>query len=298
MRAGGNLLGALERAHEIGAQIVQVFTQSPRMWKPTQYSPEVLARYRAAQDADTQVAATYCHATYLINPATADSDLLARSRACLVANLEAALGMGASGLVLHLGSHRGRGFEDCAPRVVDVLLGALDEARDPLSGAGTVGRTPPECPILLENAAGAGGTVGRSFEELAAVLGAASAGEALGVCLDTQHLWAAGVAFGSPAEAEDVVRSIEGTVGIGSVRCLHLNDSKVPFASHRDRHENVGEGAIGEKPLSCLLGHPALRGLDAVLEVPGDGHGPRAKDVAAARRIVRVGIRVWDSQER
>jgi deoxyribonuclease-4 len=293
VRAGGDLVGALERAHEVGAEVVQVFTQSPRAWKPTEHAPAVLERYRSAVAADRTVRATFCHATYLINLAATDPDVLARSRACLVANLSAAYGMGASGLVLHLGSHRGRGFDRCVGQVVDGLLGALEAAEDPVAGAPGAERDPAACPILLENAAGAGDTVGRTFEELAAVLDLADAGGAIGTCLDTQHLWASGVGYGSPKEADAVVRGIDETVGLGSLRCLHLNDSKVPLGANRDRHENLGRGAIGETALACLLGHPSLDGLFAVLEVPGDGHGPRRDDLRAARRILRIGRQHW-----
>ena len=293
VRAGGDLVGALERAHEVGAEVVQVFTQSPRAWKPTEHAPAVLERYRSAVAADRTVRATFCHATYLINLAATDPDVLARSRACLVANLSAAYGMGASGLVLHLGSHRGRGFDRCVGQVVDGLLGALEAAADPVAGAPGAGRDPAACPILLENAAGAGDTVGRTFEELAAVLDLADAGGAIGTCLDTQHLWASGVGYGSLEEADAVVRGIDATVGLGSLRCLHLNDSKVPLGANRDRHENLGRGSIGETALACLLGHPSLDGLSAVLEVPGDGHGPRGDDLCAARRILRIGRQRW-----
>ncbi len=285
VRAGGKLVPALERGDEIGAEVVQVFTQSPRAWKPTQYAPEVLEGYRDAQTAHPRVAATYCHATYLINLATADADLLARSRACLVANLTVARGMGAAGLVLHIGSHRGLGFEGCVPQVVAALTETLEQ----------VG---PGCPILLENAAGAGGTMGRSFEELAAILDRATsldragAGEGLGVCLDTQHLWASGTGFATVAEADGVLARFDATIGLDRLRCLHLNDSKVPFGANRDRHENIGEGTIGQAGLAALLGHPALQGLPAMLEVPGAGDGPRAEDVDAARQALALGLRL------
>lgn len=279
VRAGGKLVPALERGDEIGAEVVQVFTQSPRAWKPTQYAPGVLEGYRAALADHPRVAETYCHATYLINLATGDGDLLARSRSCLVANLTVARGMGASGLVLHIGSHRGLGFERCVPQVVGALVDALE----------AVG---PGCPILLENAAGAGGTMGRSFEELAEVLDRAGAGEALGVCLDTQHLWASGVGFATVEEADAVVAAFDGTIGLDRLRCLHLNDSKVPFGANRDRHANIGEGTIGSRGLGALLGHPALQGLAAMLEVPGAGDGPRAEDVHAARRALTAGLRL------
>lgn len=290
VRAGGRLVPALERADAIGAEVVQVFTQSPRAWKPTQYAPEVLAGYREAQAAHPTVSATYCHATYLINLASADAALLARSRDCLVANLTAARGMGADGLVLHLGSHRGSGFAGCVDQVVDALLSALEAAADPLATSPAHANV---CPILVENAAGAGGTMGRSFEELAAVLDRAGAGSALGVCLDTQHLWASGVDFTTPGAADDVVRSLDAAVGLGRLGCLHLNDSKVERGANRDRHANVGEGTVGAAGLGCLLAHPALDGQAAVLEVPGAGEGPRAEDVAAARAALRSGRRAW-----
>lgn len=266
---------ALERASAIGAEVVQVFTQSPRAWKPTQYAPEVLTAYRAAEAAHPEVQATYCHATYLINLATADPDLLARSRACLVANLTAAAGMGARGLVLHVGSHRGLGTD--VGRVVDALLDALGSA--------------PGCPILLENAAGAGDTVGRTFEELAELLDAADAGDGLGVCLDTQHLWASGVGFGTVDDADGVVARFDDVVGLGRLKFVHLNDSKVPFGANRDRHANIGDGTIGEAALGALISHPALQHLAAALEVPGSGDGPDADQLAAARRALDDGLR-------
>ncbi len=280
VRAGKGLLAALQRGADIGAEVVQIFTQSPRMWKPSQYSPEALADYREAQSEQQSVSSTFCHATYLINLASPDPDLASKSRACLNANLAAAEDMGADGLVLHIGSHRGSGFETAVPAVVESLVEALDSVE-----AATAG-----CPVLLENAAGAGDTVGRSFEELAVVIDGAGGDERLGVCLDTQHLWASGVPFTTIAEADALVRLVEETVGLERLRCLHLNDSKVPFGANRDRHENIGEGTIGTEGLSALLGHPSLQGLPAILEVPGDGDGPREKDLDKAREVWREGL--------
>jgi deoxyribonuclease-4 len=280
VRAGGKLVPALQRGVEIGAEVVQIFTQSPRAWKPTQYAEEVLHAYRVAQDDSPEITGTFCHATYLINLATDQADLLERSQACLAANLAVATGMGASGLVLHVGSHKGSGFEDCVPQVV----AALHEALETQPGGA--------CPILLENAAGAGGTVGRSFDELAAILDAAGPDHSddLGVCLDTQHLWASGVSFVSVKEADDVVARFDATVGLGRLRCLHLNDSKVGRGENKDRHENVGSGTIGAAALGLLLSHPALLDLPAILEVPGDGDGARASDIAAARAALQLGL--------
>lgn len=280
VRAGKGLVPALQHGAEIGAEVVQIFTQSPRMWKPSQYGPEVLDGYRAAQAAHPSVTSTFCHATYLINLASPDPELSAKSRACLDANLATAQGMGADGLVLHIGSHRGSGFDIALPAIADALVTALDRVE--------AGDDP--CPILLENAAGAGDTVGRSFEELAQVIDAAGGDGRLGVCLDTQHLWASGIPFASLEDADALVDLIEGSVGLDRLRCLHLNDSKVAFGANRDRHENIGQGTIGAEGLSALLGHPALQGLPAILEVPGDGQGPRAEDVVAARQAWSGGL--------
>ncbi len=146
------------------------------------------------------------------------------------------------------------------------------------------------CPILLENAAGAGDTVGRSFEELALVIDEAGGDERLGVCLDTQHLWASGIPFGTVEEADDLVALIEATVGMSRLRCMHLNDSKVDFGANKDRHENIGDGTIGAEGLAALLGHPDLQGVPAILEVPGEGDGPRTEDVVAARGVLEAGL--------
>jgi len=240
----------------------------------------VLAAYREAQRDHPEVSSTFCHATYLINLATPDPELADKSRACLQANLATADGMGAEGLVLHIGSHRGSGFEAALPGVVDGLLEALDSVE--VVGA--------PCPILLENAAGAGDTVGRSLEELAQVIDAAGGDERLGVCLDTQHLWASGVPFTTVQEADALMSLVAATVGHDRLLCLHLNDSKVPFGANKDRHENIGDGSIGADGLAALLGHPDLQGLPAILEVPGDGDGPRAEDVVAARSAWQQGL--------
>ncbi len=190
-------------------------------------------------------------------------------------------------MVLHIGSHRGSGFENVLPGTAASLMEVLDgcSGSGDLSGSGD----PAHCPILLENAAGTGDTVGRTFEELALVIEAAGNDQRLGVCLDTQHLWASGVTFGTVADADALVGAIEATVGLDRLRCMHLNDSKVPFGANRDRHENIGKGTIGSEALGALLGHPALQGLPAILEVPGAGDGPRAEDIEAARQIWRAG---------
>jgi deoxyribonuclease-4 len=268
---------------ELGADAVQVFTQSPRAWKPTQYAPDVLAAYRDAARTHESVRATFCHATYLINLATSDDTLLARSIECLTANLSVARGMGASGLVLHVGSHHGAGLDGVLEQIASALRVALDKADDPKED------DLPVCPILLENAAGSGGTVGRTLEELECVLDAVGRDERVGVCIDTQHLWASGVDYSTTDGTDAVIDEVRARFGLERLGCLHLNDSKVPFGSNRDRHENLGDGSVGGDGLAAFIGHPALVDVPALLEVPGVGDGPRDVDVAAARSILARG---------
>ena len=282
VRGGGTLIPSLDAGVAIGATSIQVFVQSPRMWKPSQYAPAVLEAYREAQRDHPTITDTFCHATYLINLATSDPELYEKSVAALSHNVAVGRAMGASGVILHVGSHKGAGFAEVVDQVVRAFARALDDA-----GADT------ECPILIENAAGAGGTVGRSLEEIEALLEASGRDERLGVCLDTQHLFASGVDYATPSAARRLLKDVDRRIGIEQLRCLHLNDSKTAFGSNRDRHANIGEGEIGEAGLAALVGHPAVRELPLLLEVPGDGGGPRAEDVVAARSVVERGVALY-----
>ena len=287
VRGGGKLVPSLQAGVDIGATSIQVFTQSPRMWKPSQYAPEVLAGFREAQSNHPSVTHTFCHATYLINLASADRELYEKSVVCLTHNLSVARGMGSSGLVLHVGSHLGAGFDDVVRQIADAFARALADADDGADGVA-------DCPILIENAAGAGGTVGRSLEEIQFLIDACNGDDRLGLCIDTQHLWASGIDFSTLAGAEALIRSVSDTVGLDRLRCLHLNDSKIELGGNRDRHANIGEGTIGTAGLASLVGHPAIRDLPLLLEVPGSGDGPRAEDVSAARHVVTAGIELYD----
>jgi deoxyribonuclease-4 len=279
--AGGIATG-IGRGEDIACDAIQIFTQSPRMWRPTNYSDEALDGYAAVEEA-SQIAATYCHATYLINLATDKEELAAKSFDCLVNNLLVGTRIGSKGVVLHVGSHLGAGFESVVTRIAQTFERALTEVEESLQ------RT--SCPLLIENAAGTGGTVGRSFEEIAALIDASGGDRRLGVCIDTQHLFASGISYSNRAEADEVMSSFDSLIGLDRLACLHLNDSKVPLGSNRDRHENLGDGEVGSTALGWLLSHPALDGVPALLEVPGDGDGPRSSDVATARRILASGLK-------
>ncbi|MGD0220199.1 MAG: deoxyribonuclease IV [Acidimicrobiales bacterium] len=282
VRSSGGLQTALRRGHDLGADVIQIFTQNPRRWHGPSHTPEELAAYRHAQQSGAQVLATYCHAPYLVNLASPAAELAERSRICLVENLVAASTLGASGVIVHVGSHRGAGFAAVADAVAARLTSALDGA-EMIFGSAT-------CPLLLENAAGAGGTVGRTFDELAALIAATGGDSRLRICLDTQHLFASGVPYRDLGEADAVVSALDRTVSVARLGCIHLNDSKVPLGSNRDRHENLDEGEIGAVALACLLSHPAFDRVPAIVEVPGSGSGPRSEDVTRARSILAEGL--------
>jgi deoxyribonuclease-4 len=278
VKQAGGLLAALRRAEAMGAHVMQVFAQSPRQWRHPEGNPERAAAFAEAWPASRVVRKVVCHAPYLINLGTTHVEMSVRSRECLAQNVRAAATMGASGLVLHIGSHLGAGLDARLDMIADTLRAALDEG---------------DCPILLENTAGAGGTIGRSFDELARVIERAGGDPRLGICLDTQHAWAAGMSFETVDAADALVDDIARTVGIDRLRCLHVNDSKVPKGAGLDRHENPGRGTIGRAPFRALLGHPSLQGLPAVLEVPGtDNQGPDARQLRVVRRLHAEGVRL------
>jgi len=290
VRGGGKLVPSLEEAVAIGATSIQVFTQSPRAWKPTQYAPEVLANFRDALSQHPSVTDVFCHATYLINLATDDKELYQRSVDCLTANLSVARGMASGGLVLHVGSHKGSGFDTARKRVAKGLVRALDKAAKAPKGVA-------DCPILIENAAGTGGTVGRDFDEIAAIIDDSGQDERLGLCIDTQHLWASGMDYSTVAGARKVLNEVSRKIGTERLRCLHLNDSKIELGANRDRHANIDEGTIGSDGLAPLVGHPKVRNLPLLLEVPGAGDGPRAEDVKAAAQVWSLGVALYSKKK-
>ena len=282
VKQAGGLLAALGRAEAMGAQVMQVFAQSPRQWRFPEASLERAATFAEAWPASRVVRRVVCHAPYLINLGTSNAEIYQRSCACLAENLRAAERMGAAGLVVHIGSHLGAGLAARLDAIASGIRCALDQS---------------DCPLLLENTAGAGATIGRSFQELAQVIEHAGGDARLGICLDTQHAWAAGMSFDTVPDADGLVIEIDRTLGLDRLWCLHVNDSKTARGTGLDRHENVGHGKIGRAPFRALLGHPDLQGLPAILEVPGtDDQGPDAKELGRLRRLHREGVRLRAGQ--
>ena len=267
----GGIHTAIDRAVERGADAVQIFTQSPRAWRPTNHPPENLARFRERRE-EEKIGAVVCHALYLINLATPDTTVWEKSRASLLDTVGVACAIGADGVVLHVGSHLGAGFEAGLERAAP----ALEEALAACEGATW---------ILLENSAGAGGTIGRSVDELAALFDRLDGHPRLGLCLDSCHLWVSGVDVTDPDVFDATLGDVDRRIGLDRLRCLHVNDASSPLGSNRDRHANVGDGLMGEG-LGAFLAHPRVQGLPAILETPGpDGHGPDAAEIGRLRDL-------------
>jgi deoxyribonuclease-4 len=270
--ASGGLDKALERMQEIGAEAAQLFVQSPRTWRPTNHKPETIERFKSERS--RLEAPVFAHALYLVNLASPNEDIYRRSVETMCTTMDVACRIEADGVIFHVGSHQGSGFESAVDRVAQAMEEILEHAND---------RTW----LLMENSAGAGGTIGRSLEELAALYERLGRHPSLGVCLDSCHLYVSGWDVTERSELDRLVAELDSQVGIDRLRALHVNDAKAPLGSNRDRHENIGQGMMGEK-LGVFISHPAFAELAALLETPGtDGHGPGADQVTALRDLYR-----------
>ncbi len=282
MLIGGHVspAGGLPNAHQRGVErhcdAIQIFHQNPRAWRPTRHREEDIERFRELM-ADGPVRSFLIHAVYLINCASRDPEIRRKSLTSLVHAMRLGDDAGADGVVLHPGSQAGEPLEDCLPRIGEALRHALSESE--------------RCPLLLENTAGMQGTIGRSFSELADLVDRAGGDERVGVCLDCCHLFASGYDIRTAGGLDRVLEECVADLGLERVRCLHVNDSKVPFGANRDRHENLPEGELGRECLAAFLSEPRFEGLPALLEVPGpEGRGPDAGQIRIARELRAEGL--------
>jgi deoxyribonuclease IV len=269
--SAGGIDTAIDRIEAIGGDCVQVFTQSPRMWRPTVHSPEAVERFKARR-AEAGIGGVVCHALYLCNLATPDDAIYGKSVATMQATMDVACAIEADAVIFHVGSHLGAGFDAGLERVVPALAEILERA---------VGDTW----LAMENSAGAGDTIGRSLDELERLLDAAGRHPRLGVCLDSCHLYVSGYDVTDSRVVDELVGELDETIGLDRLRALHVNDSAAPLGSNRDRHANLLEGLMGER-LGAFLAHPAFQELAAYLEVPGaDDHGPDAAEIQKLRGL-------------
>jgi deoxyribonuclease-4 len=267
----GGIKASLERASEMEADAMQLFAQSPRAWRFPDHAADDLARFRERR-AELGLRSVLVHALYLVNLAAPVDEIYRKSVETMCSTMRAACAIEADGVVFHVGSHLGSGFEAGLERAVPALREVLEECSDTTW-------------LLVENSAGAGGTIGRSVDELAAVVGALDRHPRLGVCLDSCHLYVSGVDVTDREVLDETLSSLDAQIGLDRLRALHVNDAAAPLGSNRDRHANVLEGSMGDD-LGVFLSHPSLQALPAVMEVPGpDKHGPDAGELRKVREL-------------
>jgi deoxyribonuclease-4 len=268
---------AVGRGEDLGARAIQIFNQNPRAWRPTEYGDDAVAAFHEAMEGSA-VDALLIHAVYLLNAASDDPDIREKTLTSLVASLRAGERLGAAGVVLHPGSAKTGDVGEAIARAGGVIREALAESDG--------------CTLHLENTAGAGGTLGRSFEELARLVEAAGGDERIGICLDSCHLLASGYEIRTAAALDEVLEECVAKVGLGRLMSLHLNDSQTPLGSNRDRHANIGAGELGEKGAAVFLSEPRFQDLPCILETPGENRsGPTVEELALCGRLRERGLR-------
>jgi len=272
----GGPANAVARGVERACSAIQIFNQSPRAWRPREYSDEEVSAFHEAMD-DSDVGALLIHAVYLLNCASEDEEIRGKSLAALISALNAGAALGAVGVVLHPGSAKAGDVDQAIDRAAAVIKEALAESAD--------------CPLHLEDTAGAGGTLGRSFEELARLLDGAGGGKRLAVCLDSCHLLASGYDVRTAESLGEVIDEFDRIVGCDRLGSLHVNDSMTPLGSNRDRHINLGEGEIGADGIAAFLSEPRFDGLPAIFEGPGAaGKAVQLPDIENMRALRERGL--------
>ncbi len=281
----GGIKGAAARARQIGLGAdgpgsggpIQLWSRNPTAWQPVRHAPADVQRFRE-QCAALDLWPIFTHGIYLMNFASPDEMLWQRSIEALVDHLAVGALLGAQAVIIHPGSggplSREAALDRCAAALRQVLARTDELASRPL--------------VALETCAGAGRTIGRTFADLAAIIERLDHSSAVAIALDTAHLFASGYDLASEEGLQATIDELLGSFAPERVIAIHANDSRAPLGSHRDRHENIGRGQIGEAAFARLLAHPLLRGLPWILEVPGyDGQGPDAQNLQALRRLAQ-----------
>ena len=267
----GGLSKAVGRGVEIGCETIQIFGSSPQGWAFKPVPGEEVETFRQCV-AEAHMGPVFLHAIYLINLGTPKEDVLEKGTQSLINYINLASDIGAAGVIFHPGSHGGAGYEAIFPQVVSTIQQVLNQA--------------PEGPCLvLENMAGMGQHIGAKFEDIGRILQAVDSPR-LKVCLDTQHSFAAGYDLTTKQGIEEMIAEFDRDVGVSNIFAVHANDSKRPCGSGVDRHDNIGEGFIGEEGFVAIMGNPAFLDVPFLLEVPGfEGKGPDRQNIDILKKI-------------
>ena len=266
----GALENAAHQARKIGCDTFQMFSANPRGWRTLDPAPDDYARFRAAR---AGLSPLVIHDNYLINLASPDGFIRERSIAAFRRELERALALGADYLVTHPGSAKGAGPAAAIANCAESLRRAADGMK--LDGLA----------ILIENTAGQGTAIGRSYAEVAEIIARAEKDLPVGACIDTAHSFEAGYAIHTAEGLRAAVKELDATIGVKKVRVIHANDSKTAFGSHADRHEHIGKGHIGAEAFGRIVRHPKLKILPFICETPVDKPGDDRRNVRVMRKL-------------
>ncbi|MGD0222579.1 MAG: deoxyribonuclease IV [Terriglobia bacterium] len=268
----GALENAAHHAKKIGCDTFQMFSANPRGWRTLDPTPADCEAFRAARQA-YGLSPVVIHDNYLINLASSDSFIRERSIAAFRRELERALALGADFLVTHPGSAKGA---DPATAIA-ICVDSLHQAAAGLKLDGLT--------ILIENTAGQGTVIGRSFEEVAEIIAGAEKDMPVGACIDTAHSFEAGYAIHTAEGLRAAMKQLDATIGLKKVRVIHANDSKTAFGSHADRHEHVGKGQIGPEAFTRIVRHPRLKNIPFICETPVDKPGDDVRNIRMMRKL-------------
>jgi deoxyribonuclease-4 len=253
----GKIYEAIDRGRELGCQTIQIFSRNPRGWKVTKLDPEDAAEFRKRKE-ESGIFPVLVHIPYLINLATPDKELAKKSIKAYTEDLKRADMLGAEYFVTHLGSHVGSGEDAGIKRFAESMNEILSKAK-------------PKCTILLENTAGSGNNLGYKFEHIKKIISLIKEKERIGVCLDTEHAFAAGYDISTKSGLDATLEELDDEVGLDKLKAIHFNDSMVKLGSRKDRHQHVGEGEIGKAGMKRIVKHPKLRELPFIMETPKKG---------------------------
>ena len=271
--SAGGISKSVARAADIGCETLQIFGSSPQGWAFKPVPEKEVEAFRTAS-AEAVIGPAFLHAIYLINLGTPNPANLEKGIQSLTNYMKLAADIEAEAVIFHPGSHKGAGYDAIFDQVVDALKRVLDDSPDGPS-------------LAVENMAGMGEHIGAKFEELGRIIEAVGSPR-LKVCLDTQHSFAAGYDLATTPGIEAMITEFEDTIGKDRLAAVHANDSKRPCGSGVDRHDNIGEGFIGESGFATIMGHPAFRDVPFLLEVPGfEGKGPDQRNIDILKTIRR-----------
>jgi len=271
IKIAGGIENVFSRAADLGAEAIQLFLSAPQQWRSPSLTDGQIASFRKGLG-ETGLPA-FLHGVYLINLASDDRSLLARSVGSLKSYLSLGAQLGVAGTIFHVGSHKGAGFDGVLEQVCRLMGETLDQSSE-------------DSLLIIENNAGQGGGVGCSFAEIGALLWGLDRNPRVRVCIDTCHAYAMGYDIASQQGCETAMEEFVREIGLDRLAVVHANDSKMPLGGFRDRHENIGDGHIGYDGFRTIMAHPAFADVPFLLEVPGmDGSGPDAENIQRLKKI-------------